>query len=134
MLDRRRDFFNKVVDVCGAIFVRGRYDFDQGDKAVAADVANRQRTAPDEERRFHRLFTRDARRRFRDGYPARGRRPPAGRRGIALGVQRENIGDRLARVLLGQSVVSVRQQPFVERVSQRSGPDCVKVVEDTSFD
>jgi hypothetical protein len=49
-------------------------------------------------------------------------------------MQRENIRDRAAGVLLRQGVVPLRQQSFVKGGPKGIYPDRVKVMEDTGVD
>ncbi len=93
--------FNEVRDVAGAVLVRRRDDLDEGDEAVAADVADGQGAAAAQRRRFDRVPAPRAGRCIGQG-------DRAGTRRARAGVQRQHVRDGAAGVLLDQGIVTLR--------------------------
>src|SRR5262245_42006104 len=114
----------------GAILVGRRNDLKESDQSMAADMPHGQRTSPQEGGRLNALFSAYLRWRFSDRRTsAFGRRGPRRRLGRAF-VQRQDIGNGAAGVLLGQSIISFRQQARIERLAKLGYPSRVKIVKD----
>ena len=129
-----RGLGHELLDVAGAVLVRRRDDLDEGDEAVAADVANGQRAAAAQRRRFDRVPAPRPRRRVGQGDSA-GRRGQRQRAGVRLrvgraGVQRQHVRDGAAGVLFGQGIVALRQQAAVEGLLDLRDPGDVKSMKD----
>ena len=111
-LQCRNGLVDQIIDVAATVLVRRRNDLDQRDQAVAADVTDRQRAASAQA-----AGSTVCLRRTRGGASATAMPPVsggnhAGRRRLWARMQREYVRDRAAGMLLGQGVVSLRQQAF----------------------
>src|SRR4051794_18280503 len=110
----RQDLAGYFLDVLGPVLISWGHDFDERHETVAADMSDGQRTAVRQSHWLKRMLATGARRRFDHGHSPSLRRGRLGFVRGGTGMQRKHVGNRLTRMLLGQSIITSRQKALVQ--------------------